>query len=103
VPAAQVRCLLPQPVALFSLSCAGLAIQRFVLGEAAVLPFAVFAGHRNGMAAHSKPLEAPWVPFSEMVFGLLTARNRPQSARATHYKPGIPEKRTRIETVKFNR
>ena len=37
-----------RPVALFSVSCAGLAVQEFALGEVADLHFAVFAGRYDG-------------------------------------------------------
>lgn len=59
--AAHIRCLLPQPVAVFSVSCADLAVQGIVLGKAAVLHFAVFADIATGAVMHSKSLEVPSV------------------------------------------
>ena len=59
-PAARIRCLLRHPVAVFSVSCAGLAVQKFALSEAAVLHFGVFAGHRDG---NSGALQTAGIPL----------------------------------------
>src|ERR1019366_7919950 len=96
-----IRCLLPHPVALFSVSCAGLAVQGFALGEAAVLHFGGFAGHRDWIGGALQTAGIPiGFPSQKWFFSLLTTRHRPQSPRATHYKPGIPQKGKRPNMTK---
>jgi hypothetical protein len=47
-PVARIQRLLLHPIGLFSVNCDGLAVYGFALGEAAVLHFGGFAGHRDG-------------------------------------------------------